>query len=84
MNCKIAKICDISICCEVTLKMWIIDSEKAFFYNYAENVEMKVTDVISTLSIFVAKGVENELILECLWEQMIEVNTFSWVDKSVE
>ena len=65
MNHKIAEICDISICCEVTLEMWTADSEKVFFYNCAENVEVKVAGVTSTLSIFVAEGVENELILEC-------------------
>ena len=84
MNCKIAKICDISICCEVTFKMWTADSEKVSFYNCVENVEMKMTDVISIFSIFVIKGIENELILECLWEQVIETNIFNWADESVE
>ena len=77
MNHKIAEICDISICCEVILKMWTADSEKAPFYSCAENVEVKVADVTSILSIFIAEGVENELILECPWEQVVETNTSS-------
>ena len=84
INYKIAEICGIPIYCEVTLKMQTADSEKAFFYDCAENVEVKVTDVIFTLFIFVAEGVENELILEYLWEQAVEVNIFSWADKFVE
>ena len=77
MNCKIAETCDISIYCEVTLEMWTADSEKMPFYDYAENVEVKVADVTSTLFIFVVKGIENELILKCPWEQVIEINIFS-------
>ena len=84
MNCKIIEICDISICCEVTLKMRTADSEKMLFYNCAENVEVNVTDIISILSIFVMEGVENELIFEHFWEQAVEINTFSWADGSVE
>ena len=84
MNYKVAETCDIPICCEVTLEMQTADSRKAPFYSCAENVEVKMTDVISTLSIFVTEGVENELILEHLWEQAVEANTFSWADESVE
>ena len=84
MNYKVAEIYDIFICCEVTLEMWTVDSGKVPFYNCAENVEIKVTGIICTFSIFVVKGVENELILECLWEQVIEANIFSWADKSVK
>ena len=68
INCKVVEVCDIFICCEVTLEMQTADSEKASFYNYAENVEMKMTDIIFTLSIFVAKGVKDELILEHFWK----------------
>ena len=77
MNHKIAETYSISIYCEVTLEMRTADSEKAPFYSCAENVEVKVTDIIFILSIFVAEGVENELILKCFWEQVIEVNTFN-------
>ena len=77
MNHKVAEVYDISIYCEVILEMQTADSGKVFFYNCAENVEVKVVDVISILSILVAEGVENELILEHLWEQVIEINTFS-------
>ena len=77
MNYKIAEVCDIFIYCKVILEMWTIDSEKVFFYNYVENVKVKVIDVISTFSVFVVKRVENELILEHLWEQVIEVNIFN-------
>ena len=84
INHKIAKACDISIYCEITFKMWTADSEKTPFYNCAENVEVKMTDVNFILSIFVTEEVENELILKCLWEQMVKGNTSSWVDKSVE
>ena len=77
MNHKIAEICGISICCKVILEMQTADSEKVFFYSCAENVEMKMIDVISTFFIFVMKEVENELIFECFWEQAVEVNTFS-------
>ena len=84
MNCKIAEIYDIFICCEVTFEMQTADSEKALFYNCAENVEVEVADVISILSIFVVKGVENELILECLWEWVIKANIFSWINGSVQ
>ena len=68
MNCKIAEICDIFICCEITLEMWTVNSRKVPFYNCAKNVKIKVIDVIFTFSIFVVKEVENELILEHLWE----------------
>ena len=68
INYKIAEIYDISICCKVILKMKTADSEKASFYNCAENIEMNMADIISTLFIFVMKGVENELILKHLWE----------------
>ena len=64
INCKIAETCNISICCEVTLKMRTADSEKVPFYNCIENVEMKMIDIIFTFFIFVMKGVENELIFE--------------------
>ena len=84
MNHKIAEICDIPIHCEVILEMWTADSEKAPFYNCAENIEMKMTDIISIFFIFVVKGVENELILECLWEQVVEANTFSQMNGSVQ
>ena len=84
MNCKVVEIYDISICCEVTLKMRTADSEKVPFYNCAENVEMNMTDVIFILSIFVAEGVENELIFEHLWEWVIEANTFNQADGFVE
>ena len=84
MNCKVAEVCNILICCEVTLEMWTADSGKAPFYDCAEDVEVEVVDVISTLSIFVVKGVENELILECFWEQVIETNTSSQADGFVE
>ena len=77
MNYKIIKICDISICCEVTLKMKTADSGKTSFYSCAENVEVNITDIISILSIFVTEGVENELILECSWKQAVKINTFS-------
>ena len=46
--------------------MQTTDSEKTFFYSCAENVKMKMVDIISTLSIFVAKKVENELIFKHL------------------
>ena len=65
INHKVVKICDIFIHCEVTLEMQTADSEKASFYSCAEDVKMKVVDIIFILSIFVMKGVENELILEC-------------------
>ena len=68
INHKIAKICDIFICCEVTFEMQTADSEKAPFYNCAENIKVKMTDIISILFIFIVEEVENELILECLWE----------------
>ena len=77
MNHKITEVCDISIHCEITFEMQTADSEKAPFYNCAENVKMKMIDVTSTFSIFIVKGVENELIFEHLWEQMIEANIFS-------
>ena len=54
------------------------------FYNCAENVEVKMADITSTLFIFVAEGVENELILEHLWKQMVEANISSQADESVE
>ena len=66
MNCKVAEMCDIFICCKVTLKMQTVNSGKAFFYNCTENVEMKMADIIFTLFIFIIKRVENELILEHL------------------
>ena len=84
INYKIVKICDILIYCEVIFKMWIADSGKVLFYNCTENIKMKMADVTFILSIFVVKGIENELILECPWEQMIEANTFSWVNESVQ
>ena len=84
MNYKIAEICGIPIHCEVTLEMQTADSEKAPFYSCAEDVEVKIAGIISTLSIFVTEGVENELILEHLWEQVVEANTFSQADGSVE
>ena len=59
---------DIFIYCEITLKMWTADSGKAPFYNCAENVKVKVIDIISTLFIFVVKGIKNELIFEHFWE----------------
>ena len=84
MNYKVTEVCDISIHCEVTLKMRTVDSGKASFYSCAENVKVNVTDIISILSIFVAEGVENELIFKCFWKQMIETNTFNWTDEFVE
>ena len=84
MNYKIAEVCNISIHCEVTFKMQTADSEKTLFYNCTENVKMKMTDIISTLSIFVTERVENELILKCLWEQVIEINTSSQANESVQ
>ena len=77
INYKITEVCDIFIHCKVTFKMQTADSEKAPFYNCAENVEMKMTGITSTLSIFVTKGVENELILEHPWEQAVEINIFN-------
>ena len=68
INHKITEICNIPIYCEVTLEMRIADSGKVPFYSCAKNVEMKIADVISILSIFVTERVENELILEHLWE----------------
>ena len=68
MNYKVAEVCGISICCEVTLKMQTADSGKTSFYNCAENVEVKIVDITSIFFIFIIKKVENELILECLWE----------------
>ena len=64
MNYKIVEICDIFIHCEVTFKMKTADSGKALFYNCAENVKVNVIDVISIFFIFVAEGVENELIFK--------------------
>ena len=84
MNYKIIKIYSISIHCEVTLKIWTADSEKAPFYNCAENVEMKMAGITSTLFIFVAERVENELILEHLWEQTVEINISNQTNESVE
>ena len=84
INYKVAEVCDISIHCEVTLEMWTADSGKAFFYSCAENVKVEMIDVISTFFIFVAEGVENELIFKCFWEQTVEVNIFNWADESVE
>ena len=77
MNCKIIEACDISICCEVTLKIKTADSRKASFYSCAEDVKMNVTDVTSIFFIFVAEGVENELTFKCLWEWAVEINTFN-------
>ena len=34
INYKIIEVCDISICCEVTLKMRTADSEKVSFYDW--------------------------------------------------
>ena len=84
MNCKIVKVCGISIHCEITFEMQTADSGKTPFYSCAENIKMKMTGIISTFFIFVTEGVENELILEHLWEQVIEINIFSWADESVE
>ena len=84
MNCKVAEACDIPIHCEITLEMQTADSGKAPFYSCAEDVEVKMADIIFTFSIFVAEGVENELIFEHFWEQVIEVNTFNWADESVQ
>ena len=84
MNHKIAEACDIFIHCEVIFEMRTADLEKVSFYSCVENVEMKVTDIIFTLSIFVAKRIENELILKYLWKWAVETNTFSWADESVE
>ena len=84
MSHKIAEICDIPICCKITFKMQTADSRKMSFYNYAENVEVKIADVTFILSIFIMKGVENELILKCFWEWAVEANTFSQADESVE
>ena len=66
MNYKVVEVYDISISCEITFKMQTADSGKASFYSYAENVEVKMIDITSTLFIFVTKKVENELILEHL------------------
>ena len=68
INCKIAEIYNISIHCEVTFEMKTADSRKASFYDCAENVEVNVAGIISIFFIFVTEEVENELILECLWE----------------
>ena len=84
MNHKIIEICDILIHCEVILEMRTADLGKAPFYSCAENIEMNVVNIISTLFIFVAEGIENELIFEHFWEQAVEVNIFSWADESVE
>ena len=65
MNYKIIKICDIFIYCEITLKIQTADSKKMFFYNYVENVKMKITDIIFIFSIFIAEKIENELIFKC-------------------
>ena len=77
INCKIVKICDIFIHCKVTFKMRTADSGKVPFYNCAENVKMKIIDIIFIFFIFVAEEVENELIFKCLWKQVIKINTFS-------
>ena len=66
MNCKIVEIYNIFIYCEVIFEMRTADSEKTLFYNYVKNVEMKMTNLIFTLFIFVAEEVENELIFKCL------------------
>ena len=84
MNYKIVEICDISICCEVTFEMQTADSGKAPFYSCAKNVKIKMTDVISTLFIFIAERVENKLIFKHFWEQVVEINIFSWVNEFVE
>ena len=84
MNYKIAEVCDIPICCEVTLEMWTADSGKTLFYNCVKNVEMKMADIISILFIFVTEGVKNELIFKCLWKQAVEVNIFSQINESVQ
>ena len=68
INYKIIEVYNISICCEVIFEMRTADSEKVSFYDCAENVKMKMADVISTLSIFVIERIENELIFECSWE----------------
>ena len=64
MNHKITEVCDIFIHCEVTLKMQTADSEKAFFYDYVKNVEVKMADIISILSIFITEKIKNKLIFE--------------------
>ena len=84
MDHKVAEIYDIPICCEITLEMQTADSGKVLFYSCTEDVEVKITDITSILSIFVAEKVENELIFECFWEQVIKVNTFSWMNKFVQ
>ena len=68
MNYKITEIYNIFICCEVTFKMWTADLKKMPFYSCAENVKMKIIDIIFIFSIFVAEGIENELILEHFWK----------------
>ena len=84
MEHKVAETCDISIHYEVTLEMQTADSGKAPFYSCAENVEMKMINIIFIFFIFIAEEIENELILKHLWEQVVETNTFSWADESVE
>ena len=68
MNCKVAETCDIFIHCEVILEMWTADLKKMLFYDCVENVKVKMTDIISTLFIFIVKEVENELIFKYFWE----------------
>ena len=77
INYKIAETCNILIHCEITLEMQTADLKKASFYSCAENVEIKIINIIFILSIFVVKKVENELIFEHLWEQAVETNIFS-------
>ena len=84
INHKIAEICDIPIHCEVTFEMQTVDSGKAPFYSCAEDVEMKMADIISILFIFVAERVENKLIFEHFWKQAVEANIFSQADESVQ
>ena len=84
MNCKIIKVCNISICCEVILKMQTANSEKTSFYNCVKNVEIKMTDIIFIFSIFITKKIENKLIFKHLWKQVIEANIFSKTNESVK
>ena len=77
MNHKVVETCNISIYCEVTFKMKIVNSGQVPFYSCVKNVKMNVINITFTLFIFVIKEVKNELILKHLWEQVIEINTFS-------
>ena len=77
MNCKIIKICNIFICCEVNFKIQTADSGKAPFYNCTENVKIKMINIIFTLFIFIVKKAENKLILKYSWKQAVEINIFN-------